>query len=103
LVLPRLAPRPEIDVRAAAKPVAVIHYSCITDAMRVICNGVADVGCCRGADVARYWTGGWHRSVGQLKVGHDIEVQEVVAVDEHDLAAFGCVEGVAEPVAWPLW
>lgn len=35
---------------------------------------------------------------GQGQAGDDVKVQDVIAVYEHNLAAFRSVEGVAEPV-----
>ncbi|MEW5813096.1 MAG: hypothetical protein AB1925_27055 [Actinomycetota bacterium] len=34
-----------------------------------------------------------------VDVKFDVEIEDVVAVDKHDVTAFGGVEGVAEPVA----
>ena len=44
--------------------------------------------------------GGGNRGVRQGRLATtDIRVEDVVAVDEHDLTAFGAVQGVAEPVS----
>src|SRR6266568_7905987 len=39
------------------------------------------------------------RSNWKRQVGDDVQVQDVVAVNEHDLASLGVVEGVADPVS----
>lgn len=36
---------------------------------------------------------------GRREIGRDVEVEDVVTVDEHDLTSLGRVQGVAQPVA----